>query len=162
MNVRGLGCAALLVVETAGCSFGDAVFFAYPSAAQIEIAPDQSNVCPRDCSNPEDDQQQLSPIMVLTIEGFEDGGPSGRLVPGTYLSGQSGPTTTALLVTFWQIGGLCDNTNGPFDVAGTVTVTNVPSGSGDRLEGLYQIVDGGGGSSAFRGGTFSARPCGNL
>jgi hypothetical protein len=89
MNVRGLGCAALLVVETAGCIVGDAVFFAYSSAAQIEIAPMQANVCPRDCSKPKDDQQQLSPLMVLTIEGFEDGGPSGQLVPGTYLFGQS-------------------------------------------------------------------------
>jgi hypothetical protein len=156
LNVRGLSCAALLIVETAGCS-GDAVFSSFPSGADIEIAPMQSNICPRDCMSVSEGQQ-LSPLMVLTIEGFEDGGPSGQLVPGTYLSGQPGPTTTALLVTFWQIGGLCDNTNGPFDVTGTVTVTHVPTASGDRLEGSFKIVDGG--SSDFNGGTFSARPCG--
>lgn len=52
MNLRGLGCAVLLVVQTAGCSGRDAVFFSYPSAAGIEIAPQQSNICPRDCSKP--------------------------------------------------------------------------------------------------------------
>jgi len=156
MNVRGMGCAALLIVETAGCSSGDAVFISYPSGAEIDIAPMQSNICPRDCQSASEGQQ-LSPIMVLAIEGFEDGGPSGQLVAGTYRSGQPGPTTTALLVTLWQIGGLCDNVEGPFDVAGTVTVTHVPTASGDRLEGSYQIVDGG--SSDFPGGTFSARPC---
>ena len=105
MNVRGVGCAALLVVETAGCSSGDAVFFVSSSGAQIEIAPMQSNICPRDCLSVSEGQQ-LSPLMVLAIESFEDGGPSGQLVSGTYRSGQPGPTTTALLVTFWQIGGL--------------------------------------------------------
>lgn len=94
--------------------------------------------------------------MALTIRRF----PDGQLVPATYLSGQPRPTTAGLLVTFWQISGLCDTINGPYNVTGTVTVTHVPTWSGDRLEGSYEIVDGGGGSWDFPEGTFSARPCG--
>lgn len=164
MSGTRLHFAVLLVLGSTGCSgSGDASFFLYPGGGVgVDIAFKQSDVCNLDCST---EEAQLSPVMSIVLQRYVDGGVSGgELVPGTYVSGPSGPMDTGLFVTLWKSGGACDNTNiCPCDVVGTVTITQVPASSADRLQGTYQI-DGGlqdevGVARARASGAFSAHTC---
>ena len=146
-----LGCAAAFAVL--GCR-GDAVYDVGPSGPGfILIAAEQSDLCHRDCSTA---AAQGSPLMRMFLGHRGDGGvPEGPVGPGTYLRPPADDGSPSVLQ--WEIGGVCDDPGPLHYPTGTVTITQMPSGPGTRLEGSYRIETGG--TPDFPGGSFSARSC---